>query len=81
MPHFTGVVEKINHELSKQALNDQNFAKEDSLHGGEKMRIMRDIVFAIGDEEDEDGDTDNDEQEAEHNEAEPKETGDNDTLF
>lgn len=79
IPHFTGVVEKINHELSKQALNDPKFAKEESSSGGERMRIMRDILFARRSEE-EASPNDGDVQDDGESDAD-QDDGDQETLF
>lgn len=46
MTHFTSAVQKINHELSKMALNDLRFADIEEQHKGGRFRIKRDILLA-----------------------------------
>lgn len=50
LPHFTSVVERINHELAKMAVNDPSFSRQENRGNSDRMRIVRDVLYALGDE-------------------------------
>lgn len=50
--HFTGVVEKVNHELAKQAVKKPNLNRMKTRQGSERARVIREILYALGEEDD-----------------------------
>lgn len=60
---FTSVVEKNNQELAKKALNNPNFAREDGRSSGVRMRIVRDVLIALWEDEDNQSDAEDEETE------------------
>lgn len=73
-------VENINHELCKQPLNNTKYRKEDKRPGSERMRVMRDILYALDCEVDEeDGENGDEKEEADVERG--TEQGERDTSF
>lgn len=62
IPHFTGAVQKINHELGKIATSIPNFDEPKSSHETDRYKVKRDILLALGlQDNDESSNSDNSE--------------------
>lgn len=51
LPHYTSVVERINHELARMAAYNPNFSRPNPRSTSDRMRIVREVLYAIGEDD------------------------------